>query len=87
MERAKAIETGLDLELAEEDLHSPVRESPPCLRSEYRCRWINGRATLKLVCPELLELRLESVRQELIACAPALGDLGPEPDSDSRPSA
>jgi hypothetical protein len=84
MERVQPIEASLDLQPAEWDLDPPLREPPTRARAEERGSGIEALALRDLVPPELHELRLEPVRQEDVARAPALRDLGSEVDADTR---
>jgi hypothetical protein len=84
MEGVEAIEAGLDLKVAEEDLDATLREPSPGLGAEERSGRIESLALSPLASPEPPELRLETVGEEDVASAATLGDLRAKPDPDPR---
>jgi len=84
MEGVEAVEAGLDLQLAEQDLHAALRETPPDLGAEQRSARIELLALSPLVAPEARELRLEAVGQEDVAGTPTLGDLSAQSNPDTK---
>jgi hypothetical protein len=84
VEGVEAIEARLDLKLAEEDLDSTLREPSSGLGAEQRRGGFEPFALRLLVAPKSHELGLETVGQEHVARATALGDLGAEVDSNPR---
>src|SRR5512140_2659179 len=84
MKGVEPIESGLDLQLPEQDLDSSLREPSTGARAEERGRGIEAFAPRDLPWPEPRELGFEGVGQEQVPGPATLGDLSPEPNADSR---
>ena len=82
MEWVQPIEPRLDLQLTEQHLHAALRDPPAGLGAEEGRVGIDSLSLFDLPCPEPQELRLEAIRQEHVAGATSLRDLGAQADAD-----